>query len=993
MEADSHRIKLAKAATRTLCLIPLLLAIATILGWMFDVSALKNPFADQPPVAPSTAVCFLLCVGALDCIAKNGDRRLKQMASALAGSALLIALCVLVHYFVHSFFDLDQIFSATNLSTEKGFSPGRMAPNTAICFVLLSGGILFALRQRTAKIVAQVLATTLALVSGVSSLGYMYGEPKLYGLGVFTPMAFPTALALLCAACALFAVQPSFGLMRLVTSSGEAGYMTRRLLPVAMILPVVLGYFRVIGEKTNLYSPAMGVAIMVFAMIVLLCTVIYRTALFMEHVGRERTLLQERALEAARVKSEFLANMSHELRTPMNAVIGSAEVLSRTNLNSEQSRFVEIITSAGHSLLEIIDDILLLSKIEAGKHQRDTLEFDLRTLLDDCTRIFEAKIREKKIGLRTEIAYEADTTFIGDPQSIRQILTNFVSNAIKFTQQGAVTLRVSADEITEDAVGLRFDVMDTGLGISEDQISRLFQPFSQADGSITRRFGGTGLGLAISKKLSALMGGTVSVESKLGVGSTFSLRLRLRKGSKIKQPVTASTEQKRRLARINEFASALPLDANKCVLLVEDNVVNQEVAKYELRALGFDCVVCSNGEEAVKILSTHRFPLVLMDCQMPIMDGYEATRLIREREKLGKSVEHTPIIAMTANAMEGDAEKCLAAGMDAYISKPVTVETLKSVIEQWFLIAMDREDALLKPLTETFGEEGARKLLGMFFQQAPEFVQRMEAAIDRDDAAELERAAHSLRGSAAALGFTDLAEITKDIELNSGDLIIATNNVAQLRSELERLNSELESVVEPAAEVAQTHRIVVVEDNELTRQAIVSILSQIPDFSVIADYDNGELAIQAISEKQPEAVVFDIDLPGISGIEAVMRLKSTLPQMKAVMLTSHDSDGEIFRAFEAGADGYILKHAFNKSRLELAIRTVLNGGCWLDPALAKRVLQISQDAKRTSPPDLRVLSAEDEIVLTRIADTETATCDGDVCSIDSAFLNRLRRLK
>lgn len=405
--------------------------------------------------------------------------------------------------------------------------------------------------------------------------------------------------------------------------------------------------------------------------------------------AREQSLKQAliKAQDASIAKSQFLASMSHEIRTPMNGVIGMLHLLNQETLNEKQQHYTQVAKSSADSLLTLINDILDVSKIEAGKLDIEIIDFDIHQLFNDLTATMSHRIQSQEVELVLDIQGIKEKIVQGDPGRLQQVLTNLISNAIKFTPQGKITIRASLTDFNKNTSDehndyqLRCDVIDTGIGIPNDKLSQLFESFTQADSSTTRKYGGTGLGLSIAKQLCQLMGGDIDVSSDIGCGSQFGFTINLGRSS-----ATLLASHKVDMGDAISSHQQLEQYKDQNILLVEDNTINQLVALSMLNNLGLEAEVAENGEEAIAKLKESGdkyYSVILMDCQMPIMDGFTATKKIRNGDA-NNGYCSIPIIAMTANAMQGDREDCINAGMSDYLTKPIDEKLLADCLVKWF---------------------------------------------------------------------------------------------------------------------------------------------------------------------------------------------------------------------------------------------------------------------------------------------------------------------
>ncbi|MEM8843908.1 MAG: EAL domain-containing protein [Pseudomonadota bacterium] len=794
---------------------------------------------------------------------------------------------------------------------------------------------------------------------------------------------------------------------------------------------------------------------------------------------REEQLEKARdaALQSARVKGDFAANVSHELRTPLNGILGMLELLSDTGLSAKQREYVGIATNSSDALLALIDEILDFSKIDSGKMIAEPEEFNLRELLDEVVSIMATQTQAKNLDLAHLIGYSVPNSLLGDARRIRQLLLNLCGNAIKFTNNGEIAINVLLDEREENNLRLRFEVKDSGIGISGDAKEKIFEAFSQADESTTRKYGGTGLGLAICQQLVKVLGGDIGVDSKQGEGSTFwfvlpmqacdedishhedftgSMDLRilvvddseivhcnimqtlerwgayvecadncesaitkLRQATHAKKafeialideimPTGNGIEMMREICRSSDIEPLklilmtnqthaesflerfLEIDsfiqkpilqsslfdcittvmngsisqvnpiytmseqeefhANGAkVLVVEDNNANQQVAIGMLERLGCVVTVADNGLEAINQVSRGRYEIILMDCNMPIMDGYEATAKIRSIEGATGEV---PIIAMTANVQDGERQKCLQAGMSDYLSKPIKLQGLKDMLLKWLpqineliyehnnpetitqeeLEALPEHHSLNEHELNSSGPIDQERIIELresvssafhqmveaYLEDLPGLASSLEEAVNNKDFEQMQHFAHSIKGSSKNFGAVELAEVAKELEdmAKGNNLHDAHTLVIAIFEEIERVTEYLNKLVKPedmSAQVSEVRdneelqSILIADDDRSMRLALMNVLDS--DGYELHEVSNGAEAYHYCKKTLPDLVLLDAMMPEMDGFDACQKIRElkNAKHTPILIVTALDDDDSVERAFRVGATDYLPK--------------------------------------------------------------------------------------
>jgi PAS domain S-box-containing protein len=528
--------------------------------------------------------------------------------------------------------------------------------------------------------------------------------------------------------------------------------------------------------------------------------------------------LAKQALQSNMVKSQFLANMSHEIRTPMNGIIGFLSLIERGAYNNieEMRQFANTAKTSAESLLDIINDILDLSKIESGKMSLEKIDFNLDEVIEESMSILTTRVNEKGLKVVKEIDRHTPVYLKGDPKRIRQVFINLLSNAVKFTEKGSVIIHITSKEIDTNTIEVFASVQDSGIGIPSDRVDALFKPFSQVDGSHTRKYGGTGLGLAICKEFINLMGGNIGVESTKNVGSKFYFTMKFELGDKEKvvRPDTyfesaSGTETVRKELTVPAVKITKEMRGEFKILLAEDNFINQKVALRILSEVGYNADAVVNGAAAVKAVEEGKYDVILMDIQMPEMDGMTATKVIRSLKTEKKNI---PIIAITAHALMGDKEKCIEAGMNDYLSKPIKSEILIQKVDKWLNVKAEsksepdkdqtaKEDVLFDfdHLQKMSAGDKAFEadLIETYFEDVVSRFQNLETSIEESESSKVVSEAHTIKGASYSVGAKKVGDEAYGIELSGklNDLKSALERLPKLKKAIEETKALLKQSV------------------------------------------------------------------------------------------------------------------------------------------------------------------------------------------------------
>ncbi|MBI1327879.1 MAG: response regulator [Alphaproteobacteria bacterium] len=760
--------------SRLLAFFVMAITAGVIAGWVYDIDGLKSVLPGLTAMNPGgTALALFLCAASLCLQTFMRRSRFHIMGRVLAFLTLIIPLLYFLDNFTGGNISPDKLLFSDKLQAESLTKEhiNRMAPNTAIALLFTSLSLLL-LRAEKFIPTSQALAVLGFLVGLFTVIGYSYTSLPLMKFTNALPMALNTALCLLFLNLGILTALGKEGFFGIFGRAGPGALLLRRLIPIIFLLPIAFGSIYAVIKANGVLDDRMALALFALLNIVFLTFVTWRIAGKLDTLEEERCNIEEevqrardQAEHANHAKSDFLANMSHELRTPLNSIIGMTRMMHEDKtLGPEHHEMAGVAYRSADNLLDIVNDILDLSKVETGNLILENITFSLQEVVDNAVDTILPLTSQKNLSFTCNFNADNLPYFVGDPLRLSRVIMNLLSNAVKYTDQGFVALTV---KYNSEKGGIYISVEDSGIGIPASMLDKIFDKFIQADSSTTRRYGGTGLGLSITKEIVEKMGGTIQTQSTEGMGSRFTVEIpfetadvRPADRTSYRTPTSARTPKEHRI----EAAKAH-------VLMAEDHLLNQAFMKKLFSYCGLHNIdIVDNGEAAVNAASTRHYDIILMDCHMPVLSGYDATEEIRRREE--ETGKHAAIIAMTADAMVGTRERCLKSGMDDYLSKPISQDEFLNILSQWIIFpdaqtetnVRESEDtettafdaAGLKEFAQDDGE--LRDFINTFIEQSEEVLGILRVSCSGNNPAWVS-AAHKLKGGAAMVKAHRLYEL------------------------------------------------------------------------------------------------------------------------------------------------------------------------------------------------------------------------------------------